>query len=78
MEILVDSSVLTLSNWESEDDINFFSTGHFLVHVLTEDPFRFEFYSEDSPKGIRSKLCYITDVTKYPMSTITADDMGCM
>ena len=78
MEILVDSSVLTLSNWESEDDINFFSTGNFLVHVLTEDPFRFEFYSEDSPKGIRSKLCYITDVTKYPMSTITVDDMGCM
>ena len=78
MEILVDSSVPTLSNWKSEDHINFFPTGHFLVHALTEDPFRFEFYSEDSPKGIRSKLCYITDVTKYPMSTITADDMGCM
>ena len=39
-----------------------------------KDPFRSEFYLEDAPKGIRSNFFYITDVTKYPMSTITADD----
>ena len=30
---------------------HFFSTAHFLVHALTEDPFRSEFYLEDSTKG---------------------------
>ena len=40
------------------------------------DPFRSEFYLEDAPKGIRSNFFYITDVTKCPMSTITADDNG--
>ena len=34
----------------------FFSTAHFLVHALREDPFRFEFYLEDAPKGIRSNF----------------------
>ena len=41
-----------------------------------EDPFRSEFYLEDVPKGIRSYSFYITDVTKCPMPTITADDNG--
>ena len=41
-----------------------------------KDPFRSEFCLEDAPKGIRSNFFYITDVTKCPMSTITADDNG--
>ena len=76
VEIPVNSSVPTSSNWKSEDHINFFSTAHFLVHALMKDPFRSEFYLEDAPKGIRSNFFYITDVTKCPMSTITADDNG--
>ena len=76
LEIPVNSSVPTSSNWKSEDHINFFSTAHFLVHALMKDPFRSEFYLEDAPKGIRSNFFYITDVTKCPMSTITADDNG--
>ena len=76
MEIPVNSSLPASSNWKSKDPINFFSTAHFLVHALMKDPFRSEFYLEDAPKGIRSNFFYITDVTKCPMSTITADDNG--
>ena len=77
LEIPVNSSIPTSSNWKSEDHINFFSTAHSLVHALMKDPFRSEFYLEDAPKGIRSnEFFYITDVTKCPMSTITADDNG--
>ena len=75
-EIPVNSSVPTSSNWKSEDHINFFSTAHFLVYALTQDPFCSEFYLEDAPKGIRSHFFYITDVSKCPMSTITADYNG--
>ena len=73
-EILVNSSVPTSSNRKSEYPIDFFSTAHFLVHALTEDPFRSECYLEDAPKGIRSDIFYITDVTKCPLSAITTDD----
>ena len=76
VEIPVNSSVPTSPNWKSEDHINIFSTAHFLVHALMKDPFRSEFYLEDAPKGIWSNFFYITDVTKCPMSTITADDNG--
>ena len=75
-EIPVDLSVPTLSNWKSKDDIDFFPTEYFLVHALTEDPFRSEFYLEDEPKRIRSNFFYITDVTKCLIPTITADDNG--
>ena len=75
-EIPVNSSLTTSSNWKSENHIKFFSTAHFLVHALMEDPFCSEFYLDDAPKGIRSNFFYITDVTKCPMSTITADDNG--
>ena len=76
VEIPVNSTVPTPSNWKSEDHINFFSTANFLVHALMKDPFRSEFYLEYAPKGIRLSFFYITDVTKCPMSTITADDNG--
>ena len=75
-EIAVSSSIPTSSNWKSKYHIDFFSTAHFLVHALIEDPFRSEFYLEDAPKGIRQHFFYITDVTKCPMSTIIADDNG--
>ena len=76
MDIPVTSSVPTSLNWKSKDHINFFSTTHFLVHGLTENPFHSEFYLEDAPKQIPSQIFYITDVTKCAMSTITADDNG--
>ena len=76
VEIPVNSSVPTSSNWKSEDHINFFSTAHFLVHALMKDPFRSEFYLEDAPKEFRSNFFYITDVTKCLMPTITAYDNG--
>ena len=76
MEIPVNSFVPTSPNWKSEDHINIFSTAHFLVHALMKDPFRSEFYLKDAPKVIRLNFFYITDVTKCPMSTITADDNG--
>ena len=78
VEIPVNSSVPTSSNWKSEDHIDFFSTTHFLVVALSKDPFRSEFYLEDAPKGIWSSFFYITDVTKCPMSTISQMIMGRM
>ena len=63
-EIPVNSSIPTSSNWKSKNHIDFFSTAHFLVHALMEDPFCSGFYLEDTPKGICSNFFYITDVTK--------------
>ena len=53
-----------------------FATARLLDHALMEDSFQCEFYLEVPPRGILSNFLYITDVTKSPISTITADDNG--
>ena len=67
--------VPTSSNWKIKNHIDFFSTAHFLVNALMEDQFCSEFCLENAPKGNRSNVFYITNVTECLISTITADEM---
>ena len=52
------------------------STAEFLIDVLTNSPEKSEYCRELPPKGIRTNLFYITDLTKTSLATISADDNG--
>ena len=47
----------------------------FLIHVLTNDPERSEYFSQSPLKGIRTNF-FITDISKTSISDINAGDNG--
>ena len=46
----------------------------FLIHVLTNNPERSEYFRQSPLKGIRTNFFYITDTSKTSISDINADD----
>ena len=50
-------------------------SANFLIHVLTNDPERFEYFRQSPPKVIRTNFC-ITVISKTSISDINADDTG--
>ena len=64
------------SDFCCEEQLKKFSTAEFLIDVLTNSPEKSEYYRELSPKGIRTNLFYITDLTKTLLANISADDIG--
>ena len=72
----VESKVSSSENWKSEDYININTSAKFLIDVLKNKPANSPFCTEILPKDIKSNYFHITDTTKCPMSSITADDNG--
>ena len=64
------------SDFCCEEQLKKFSTAEFLIDVLTNSPEKSEYYRELPPKGIRTNLFYITDLTKTSLANISADDIG--
>ena len=64
------------SDFCCEEQLKKFSAAEFLIDVLTNSPEKSEYYRELSPKGIRTNLFYITDLTKTLLANISADDIG--
>ena len=52
------------------------ASADFLIHVLTNDPERSEYFRQSPPKGIRTNFFFITDISKTSISDINADDNG--
>ena len=46
----------------------------FLIHMLTNDPERPEYFRQSPPKGIRTNFFFIIDISKTSISGINADD----
>ena len=46
----------------------------FLIHVLTNDPERSEYFRQSPLKGIRTNFFFITDISKTSISDINAGD----
>ena len=64
------------SDFCCEEQLKKFSTAKFLIDVLTSSLEKSEYYRELPPKGIRTNLFYITDLTKTSLANISADDNG--
>ena len=48
----------------------------FLIHVLTNDPERSEYFRQSPPKVIRTNFFFVIDILKTSISDINADDNG--
>ena len=64
------------SDFCCEEQLKKFSTAEFRIEVLTNSPEKSECYRELPPKGIRTNLFYITDLTKTSLANISADYNG--
>ena len=64
------------SDFCCEEQLKKFSTAKFLIDVLTSSLEELEYYRELPPKGIRTNLFYITDLTKTSLTNKSADDNG--
>ena len=62
--------------FSTEDQMKKIASADFLIHVLTNDPERSEYFRQSPPKGIRTNFFFITDISKTPISDINADDNG--
>ena len=60
----------------SEDKMKTNASANFVIHVLTSDPERSEYYRQSPPKGIRTNFFFITDISKTSISDINTDDNG--
>ena len=69
--------VETLSpQFSTEDQMKKIASSDFLIHVLTNDLERYEYFRQSPPKGIRTNFFFITDISKTSISDINADDNG--
>ena len=59
----------------SEDQVKRFSQASFLIGTLKE-PENSDYFRKVPPKGIRTTLFYVTDISQLSMSDILADDNG--
>ena len=59
----------------TEDQMKKVVSADFLIHMLTNDPERSEYFRQSPPKGIRTSFFFITVFLKTSMSDINADDM---
>ena len=64
------------SDFCCEEQLKKFNTAEFLTDVLTNSPEKPEYYRELPPKGTRTNLFYISDLTKTSLRNISADDKG--
>ena len=60
----------------SEDKMKTIVSANFVIHVLTNDPERSEYYRQSPPKRIRTNFFFITDISKTSISDINTDDNG--
>ena len=59
-----------------EDQMKKIASVDFLIHVLTNDPERSEYFSQSPPKVIRTNFFFVIDILKTSISDINADDNG--
>ena len=59
----------------SEDQVKRFSQASFLIGALKE-PENSDYFRKVPPKGIRTTLFYVTDISQTSMSDVLADDNG--
>ena len=59
-----------------EDQTKKTASADFLIHVLTNDPERSEYFRQSALKGIRTTFFFITDISKTSISDINADENG--
>ena len=64
------------SQFFTEDQMKKIASADFVIHVLTNDPERFEYFRQSPSKGIRTNFFFITDISKISISDINADDNG--
>ena len=60
----------------TEDQIKKITSADFLIHLLTNDSERFEYFRQSPPKEIRINFFLITDLSKTTISDINSDDNG--
>ena len=60
--------------FSTEDQMKKIVHADFLIHVLTNDPGRSEYFRQSPPRGIRTNFFFITDISKTSISNINADD----
>ena len=61
--------------FSTEDQTKKIASADLLIHVLTNDPKRFEYFRQSPPKGIRTNF-FITDISKTSISDENADENG--
>ena len=52
------------------------ASSDFLIHILTNDSERSEYFRQSPPKGIRTNFFFITDILETSISDINADYNG--
>ena len=62
--------------FSTEDQMKKIASADLLIHVLTNDPERSEYFRQSLPKEIRTNFFFITDISKTSISDINADDNG--
>ena len=62
--------------FSTEDQMKKTASADFLIHVLTNDPERSEYFRQSLPKGIRTNFFFITDILKTSIFDMNADNNG--
>ena len=74
--MLLTSHYFLSPQFSTEDQMKKTASVDFLIHVLTNDPERSEYFRQSLPKGIRTNFFFITDILKTSIFNINADDNG--
>ena len=64
------------SHFSAENQVKKNASVDFLIHVLTNDPKRPEYFRQSPPKIIRINFFIITDISKTSISDINVDGNG--
>ena len=60
----------------TEDQMKKIASADFLIHILTNDSERSEYFRQSPPEGIGTNFFFLTDISKTSISDINADDNG--